>query len=59
MTDEARHYKEPGRDFASHEAVNHSKDEYVRYWNEVTDKTGAKWQAHCRNHNHHDQPSAA
>jgi transposase-like protein len=38
MTDEARHYMEPGRDFASHDAVNHSKDEYVRYWNEVTDK---------------------
>jgi transposase-like protein len=31
MTDEARHYKEIGRDFASHDAVNHSKDEYARY----------------------------
>jgi transposase-like protein len=30
MTDEARHYKEPGREFASHEAVNHGKEEYVR-----------------------------
>jgi len=39
MTDEARHYMEPGRDFASHDAVNHSKDEYVRYWNEVTNET--------------------
>jgi hypothetical protein len=39
MTDEARHYMEPGRDFASHEAVNHSEKEYVRYWNEVTNKT--------------------
>jgi hypothetical protein len=39
MTDEARHYMEPSRDNASHEAVNHGKDEYVRYWNEVTDKT--------------------
>jgi transposase-like protein len=38
MTDEARHYMEPGREFASHDAVNHSKDEYVRYWNEVTDQ---------------------
>jgi transposase-like protein len=31
MTDEARHYKEIGRPFASHDAVNHSKDEYARY----------------------------
>ena len=38
MTDEARHYKEPGRDFASHEAVNHGEKEYFRYWNEVTDR---------------------
>jgi transposase-like protein len=38
MTDEARHYMEIGRDFASHDAVNHSEDQYVRYWNEVTDK---------------------
>jgi transposase-like protein len=30
MTDEAGHYKELGRDFASHDTVNHSKDEYVR-----------------------------
>ena len=39
MTDEARHYMEPGRDFASHDAVNHTEKEYVRYWNETTDKT--------------------
>ena len=39
MTDEARHYMEPGRDFASHDAVNHGEKEYVRYWNEVTDQT--------------------
>jgi transposase-like protein len=39
MTDEARHYMEPGREFASHDAVNHGEKEYVRYWNEVTDKT--------------------
>jgi len=38
MTDEARHYMEPGRDFANHDAVNHGEKEYVRYWNEVTDK---------------------
>jgi hypothetical protein len=36
MTDEARHYMEPGREFASHDAVNHGEKEYVRYWNEVT-----------------------
>jgi transposase-like protein len=40
MTDEHASYKEPGSEFASHDTVNHSKDEYVRYWNEVTDKTG-------------------
>jgi transposase-like protein len=38
MTDEAKYYKEVGAEFASHDTVNHSKDEYVRYWNEVTDK---------------------
>jgi transposase-like protein len=38
MTDEARHYMEPGREFASHDAVNHGEKEYVRYWNEVTKK---------------------
>jgi hypothetical protein len=40
MTDEARYYMEPGREFASHDAVNHGEKEYVRYWNEVTNKTG-------------------
>jgi transposase-like protein len=39
MTDEARHYMEPGTEFASHDAVNHTEKEYVRYFNEVTDKT--------------------
>ncbi|MGY3441562.1 IS1595 family transposase [Bradyrhizobium sp. USDA 4473] len=38
MTDEARHYMEIGRGFASHDTVNHGEDQYVRYWNEVTDK---------------------
>jgi transposase-like protein len=38
MTDEARHYMAVGKEFASHEAVHHAKDQYVRYWNEVTDK---------------------
>ena len=30
MTDEWKAYREIGRDFASHDAVNHSSDEYVR-----------------------------
>jgi transposase-like protein len=30
MTDEARHYMEVGREYASHEAVNHGREEYVR-----------------------------
>jgi hypothetical protein len=34
MTDEARRYKEIGREFAGHDAVNHGKDEYVRYESE-------------------------
>src|SRR6266404_912632 len=38
MTDEARHYMEVGREFDSHDAVNHGEKEYVRYRNEVTDK---------------------
>jgi transposase-like protein len=37
MTDEAPQYKEPGRDFASHDAVNHSEKEYVR--GEITTNT--------------------
>jgi hypothetical protein len=31
---------EVGGEFKSHDAVNYGKDQYVRYWNEVTDKTG-------------------
>jgi transposase-like protein len=31
MTDQARHYMEVGRDFASRDAVNHSEEEYARY----------------------------
>jgi transposase-like protein len=40
MTDEARHYKVVVdlAEISSHETVNHSADQYVRYWNEVTDK---------------------
>jgi ISXO2-like transposase domain len=30
MTDEASYYKSIGPEFASHQTVNHSKDEYVR-----------------------------
>ncbi|HTO84631.1 MAG TPA: IS1595 family transposase [Methylomirabilota bacterium] len=30
MTDEAHYYKPTGKQFAAHESVNHSKDEYVR-----------------------------
>jgi hypothetical protein len=30
MTDEGRHYKAIGREFASHESVYHGEDEYVR-----------------------------
>jgi hypothetical protein len=41
MTDEARFYKDVGKEFASHEAVNHGEKEYVRYWNEVTNETRA------------------
>jgi transposase-like protein len=37
MTDEARHYIGVGKEFAGHEAVNHSADEYVR--GEVTTNT--------------------
>jgi transposase-like protein len=29
-TDEAHHYKQPGREFAAHERVNHSEQEYAR-----------------------------
>jgi transposase-like protein len=38
MTDEHASYKEVGKDFTSHDAVNHGEKEYVRYWNEVTDR---------------------
>jgi len=31
MTDEARHYMEVGREYESHEAVNHGQYEYARY----------------------------
>src|SRR6266478_3725705 len=38
-TDEGKWYNELGEHFASHDTVNHSQDEYVRYWNEVTKET--------------------
>ncbi|MGY4574866.1 IS1595 family transposase [Bradyrhizobium sp. USDA 3256] len=31
MTDEALHYRQVGREYASHDAVNHGQEEYVRY----------------------------
>jgi hypothetical protein len=37
MTDESRHYMETGREYASHEAVNHTAKEYVR--GEITTNT--------------------
>jgi transposase-like protein len=37
MTDEAKYYKAAGKHFASHETVNHSKEEYVR--GDVTSNT--------------------
>jgi transposase-like protein len=37
-TDESRLYGDVKDNFAAHETVNHSKDQYVRYWNEVTDQ---------------------
>lgn len=40
MTDQAKIYKKLGAEFAQHDTVNHQEDEYVRYWNEVTDKVG-------------------
>ena len=30
MTDEANHYTAVGKNFSSHDVVNHAKDEYVR-----------------------------
>jgi hypothetical protein len=38
QTDESRLYTKVGAEFAAHETVNHGRKEYVRYWNEVTDK---------------------
>ncbi|MRD46771.1 IS1595 family transposase [Caenimonas koreensis DSM 17982] len=37
MTDEASYYKKPGAHFASHQSVNHSKEEYAR--GDVTSNT--------------------
>src|SRR5882757_4908835 len=37
MTDQARVYEKVGTEFADHGVVNHGEDQYVRYWNEVTD----------------------
>jgi transposase-like protein len=40
MTDEAGVYVEIGREFASHDTVNHREKQYARYFNEVTSETG-------------------
>ena len=40
MTDQAKIYVKLGAEFAKHDTVNHQEDQYVRYWNEVTDKIG-------------------
>ena len=38
LTDQARVYEKVGTEFANHGVVNHGEDQFVRYWNEVTDK---------------------
>jgi transposase-like protein len=38
MTDESKLYTGADQHFTSHETVKHTAKEYVRYWNEVTDK---------------------
>jgi transposase-like protein len=38
MTDQAKIYKKLGEEFSRHDTVNHQEDQYVRYWNEVTDE---------------------
>jgi hypothetical protein len=43
MTDEAHHYKEVGREFASHDAVNHTAEEYVRYSSVVSFPDGVPY----------------
>ena len=37
-TDESSLYTKLGEEFAAHETVNHSKGQYARYWNQVTDQ---------------------
>jgi transposase-like protein len=39
MTDQAAWYPEIGREFASHDTVNHAKDEYARYEGEIVIST--------------------
>src|SRR6266404_3602513 len=41
MTDTAKIYLKLGTEFARHDTVNHQEDEYVRYWNTVTDEKRA------------------
>jgi len=39
MTDEANIYNEIGREYQSHDAVNHGEKEYVRYGTDITTNT--------------------
>jgi transposase-like protein len=39
VTDEGRHYRRVGREFVSHETVNHYHEEYVRYASDVKSRT--------------------
>jgi transposase-like protein len=45
-TDEAKPYKKIDKEFAGHDSVNHSIDEYVRYTNAVMFPTGERYTIH-------------
>ena len=45
-TDEAKHYYDVGKDFAGHDTVTHSADEYVRYTNARKFPTGEEYVIH-------------
>ncbi len=46
MTDEHASYQRLGQDFARHQSVNHSQDEYVRYTNAVLFPSGKPFTVH-------------
>ncbi len=46
MTDEHASYQHLGQDFARHQSVNHSQDEYVRYTNAVQFPSGKPFTVH-------------